>query len=86
MDKQTAAKFYDDIIQREKDITASKGEMDEAIESFSASNNVTVDGVKKAIKERKAFLKDKAKFLVTEADSNKVFEAMNYSPQGELAL
>lgn len=84
MEKKAAAQFYDDIIQREKDSAAAKGEMDEAIESFASSNNVTVDGVKKAIKDRKAYLKDKAKFLVTDADSNKVFEAMNYEPQGEL--
>lgn len=75
-----AAYFYDSMIEKEKEITEIKDEVTKAIAAFASSNDVTSDGVLRAIKDRKAFLKDKAKFLITERDSSKVFELFDYDP------
>lgn len=79
-----AAEFYDSIIAREDDITEIKDEIKAAVEAFASSNGVTPEGVARAIKDRKAFLKDKAKFLITDRDAEKIFDLMNYDPQGDL--
>ena len=79
-----AAYFYDSMIEKEKEITEIKDEVTKAVAAFASSNEVTADGVVRAIKDRKAFLKDKAKFLITERDSGKVFELFDYDPNGNL--
>jgi len=73
---QNAKEFYAEIVRREEEIADLKAELSEALESFAASNNICIDGVKKAIKEFKAFKKDQAQFLVVDADADKVFESM----------
>lgn len=73
---EKAKEFYDEIIKREEDIKEIKDEIKEGIAAFATSNNISIDGVEKGIKEHKQYLKDKAKFLVTDADADKVFEAM----------
>lgn len=76
MKKEDAIAFYEEIINREDSIKEIKDEIAEAINSFASSNNLSVDGVKKAIKEHKDYKKDPAKFLVVDADADKVFDAM----------
>lgn len=71
-----AKEFYDEIVRREEEIADLKEELTEALESFASSNNICVDGVKKAIKEFKAFKKDQAKYLLIDSDADKVFESM----------
>lgn len=73
---EKAKGFYNEIISREEEIAGIKEEIKLAIESFASSNNLNVDGVKKGIKEHKEYLKDSAKFLIVDADADKVFEAM----------
>lgn len=73
---ENVKEFYDEIINREEEIAGIKEEMKLAIETFASAHNLSVDGLKKGIKERKEFLKDSAKFLITDADADKVFEAM----------
>lgn len=73
---EKAKDFYIEIIERENSIKEIKDEIAEAIAAFASSNNISIDGVKKAIREHKEYMKDAAKFLVIDADADKVFEAM----------
>jgi len=79
-----AATFYDEMIAYEDTIKAIKEEVKDAIAAFASSNGVTVKGVVRAIKDRKEFLKDKAEFLLTSSDSDKVFDLFDYDPNFNL--
>lgn len=76
MNKADAVVFYEEIIRREEEITAIKDEIDAAMLAFASSNDLSLDGVKKGVKEHKAYQKNPARFLVVDADADKVFEAM----------
>lgn len=71
-----AKQFYSEIISREETMKEIKDEIQDAIECFASSHNLTVDGVKKAIKEYKTYLKDQAKYLMTDRDAETVFNSM----------
>ena len=84
MGVKEAAEFYDSMIGYDDTIKAIKDEVKSAIEAFSSSNNVTVKGTIRAIKDRKEFLKDKAEFLLVSTDSDKVFDLFDYDPNFNL--
>lgn len=71
-----AQAFYTEVIDREEAIAELKAELKEAMDAFCSSNNVTAKGLKKAIREYKEYQKDAAEYQITDADADKIFEAL----------
>lgn len=60
----------------EEEITEIKGNITEAIEKYAAAKGVTVEGVKKGIKEYRAYVKDQGKYTITDLEAAKLLEAL----------